>query len=91
MKGSLMLAAFGSVALVTACGQAPAPAQIDVICEATVLTASGTVVATMVDTVPVNVKADSVTGDPRPCKVATHADGATVLNGKDSVIGTVKP
>ncbi len=92
MRSMMLLAALGMVAMVAACQKEDAEAaQREVICEASILDAFGATVAMMQDTVSINVAADSVVGDPRPCKVVLQPNGALVMNGSDSVIGTVKP
>ena len=66
MKRKLIFAVLGAVVLQGAC-QAAAN-QATVICEATVLDTAGATVGTLLDTVLVPVKPDSVVGDPGPAR-----------------------
>jgi hypothetical protein len=99
MRSTPIRAALAAAALTTACSQAK-PANTAIICQVTVLDTAGATVAMLLDTVTVNVftttgaavtLADSVTGDPRPCRVVSRAGGYTVLNAKDSATGNPTP
>jgi len=89
------------LALLSGCdGEETKTVQAEVVCQATIEDVAGVAVATLEDTVPVLVHtttsptdtlADSVGGDPRPCKVVAKASGYLVLNAKDSATGNPKP